>query len=318
MILGVHHVGITVPDLSRALEYQRTGLGLEPDLLFDIEDSDRNRKVMGIGNTAAKVALIRCPNAFLELTQFTEDSRSQLRPRAINEQGIVHYCVQGPEIAPLHKRFGEAGSRFYSDPLDLGTGNDYCYLEDTQNTIIELEGLPWAPTVCEFWLGHVALVTTDIALLADFYSEVFNSGEQPIASFGNNLAMDRMSGLKDVALKGCWIPTSNMLLELWQFEQPATRSRAGIDPVSRPGISHIALEVTDLGDEVERLTVLGMTMFAEPIVGDAASLVYGYDPDGNIIELIELADPASTRSIRQLDHPNMIAELAAAKNNAAA
>ena len=76
-------------------------------------------------------------------------------------------------------------------------------------------------------------------------------------------------------------------LEVFQFSSPAQSPRAASRPVNKYGITHICLEVTDIQSEYERLLAAGMTFHCAPQSQDGSSMVYGRDPDGNVVELIE-------------------------------
>ena len=59
------------------------------------------------------------------------------------------------------------------------------------------------------------------------------------------------------------------------------------------GIAHIALQVTDINDEFERLQTSGMTFHQQPVDLGNSSAIYGRDPFGNIIELYEVTGERS-------------------------
>ena len=58
-------------------------------------------------------------------------------------------------------------------------------------------------------------------------------------------------------------------------------------PVCDHGFTHIALLVTDMDAEYERLTAAGMRFHCPP--GGNTRAIYGRDPDGNVVELMEVA-----------------------------
>ena len=49
----------------------------------------------------------------------------------------------------------------------------------------------------------------------------------------------------------------------------------------------------DLPAEYDRLKAAGMRFNSEPKSIDPIRCVYGRDPDGNVIELLEIPDPAN-------------------------
>ena len=72
----------------------------------------------------------------------------------------------------------------------------------------------------------------------------------------------------------------------------AIRVRASKRQVCNQGITHICIAVSDIAAEHARLSAAGMAFLSPPQdVPGLCRAVYGRDPDGNIVELIE-ADPA--------------------------
>lgn len=76
-------------------------------------------------------------------------------------------------------------------------------------------------------------------------------------------------------------------LEVFQFSSPDPLSQSGNRPVNNHGITHICLEVEDIQGEYERLKAAGMPFNCPPQSQEGSSMVYGRDPDGNVVELIE-------------------------------
>ena len=65
------------------------------------------------------------------------------------------------------------------------------------------------------------------------------------------------------------------------------------------GITHICLDVTDIDEEYERLKAAGMLFHCPPQdVGDGVRCTYGCDPDGNIVEIVEVSNPRSVWSLK--------------------
>jgi predicted enzyme related to lactoylglutathione lyase len=60
--------------------------------------------------------------------------------------------------------------------------------------------------------------------------------------------------------------------------------------VCDPGITHLCFDVVDLDWEYERLSNAGMTFHCSPQdVAAGIRTTYGRDPDGNVVELQEVA-----------------------------
>ena len=80
-------------------------------------------------------------------------------------------------------------------------------------------------------------------------------------------------------------------LELFEYSSPAPRPLDSARRVCDHGYTHICLEVDDVVSEYERLKDAGMTFHgAPPDAQGRLRAIYGRDPDGNVLELLEIAD----------------------------
>lgn len=138
---------------------------------------------------------------------------------------------------------------------------------------------------------HVAVTTPDIDRLIDFYVEAFGFEVIRRGEWGQgNAANDAIVGLRDSAASTAFLRAGNLLIELFQYHAPEGAPNQPNRPPNDAGYTHFCLDVIDIDAEVERLTGLGMT-FNAPVApaGDGPlRAMYGRDPDGNIVELIEL------------------------------
>ncbi|MET0987165.1 MAG: VOC family protein [Steroidobacteraceae bacterium] len=145
-----------------------------------------------------------------------------------------------------------------------------------------------------FGIHHVALSTPDIARLITFYTELLGFEVAYEGGWAAGWeASDRMLEAKGTACKMAMLRSGTAFLELFEFSSPPPRpanpQRTAVDH----GYTHIGLNVRDIEAEYERLKNGGMYFAAPPArLNEIIQAAYGRDPDGNIIELLEISDPA--------------------------
>lgn len=88
----------------------------------------------------------------------------------------------------------------------------------------------------------------------------------------------------------------NAFLKLFQFYSPVPEAVQVRRPVCDHGITHLCLLVTDLDADYDRLLAAGMSFHNVPDPQNRA--VYGRDPDGNVVELLEVLDPSSPMAVK--------------------
>jgi len=141
---------------------------------------------------------------------------------------------------------------------------------------------------------HAAISTPDIDRLTRFYCDAF--GFEKVFDFewsAGVVAFDAMMALEETAARVVMLRTGNSFLEFFEFASPAPASPQGDRPVNDHGITHICIAVDDAVAECARLDALGLRLHCAPIrSGLPVTGTYGRDPDGNVIEILEVSDPA--------------------------
>jgi catechol 2,3-dioxygenase-like lactoylglutathione lyase family enzyme len=114
---------------------------------------------------------------------------------------------------------------------------------------------------------HVAIITSNLARLREFYCEVL--GLRPAGAFeGQNIA---------------FVDAGTTLIEL--VEEPGADGDR-----RRSGWNHLALEVQDVASTYAELSARGIPFDVPPEAfppeGPKLQIAFLHDPDGNLIELV--------------------------------
>ena len=143
---------------------------------------------------------------------------------------------------------------------------------------------------------HVAISTGDIDSLVDWYGRAFGFQVTSRGEWQSGSAViDGIVGLPGSASRTAMMQGGNVYVEMFQYLQPEGRSGGPDRPVNDHGYTHFGLVVADIDAEYERLLGLGMRFNAPPSpkggLGGRLRACYGRDPDGNVIELMEILSP---------------------------
>jgi catechol 2,3-dioxygenase-like lactoylglutathione lyase family enzyme len=138
---------------------------------------------------------------------------------------------------------------------------------------------------------HAAISTPDLDRSIRFYTDVVGCREAWAFSWdAGSEAADAMTGLKDSAARAVMLQLGESYLELFEFSSPVPQSGDAARPVCDHGITHICLQVRNLHEEHDRMKAAGMQFMSPPLTQETGYVVYGRDPDGNVVELIEFTD----------------------------
>jgi len=135
---------------------------------------------------------------------------------------------------------------------------------------------------------HAAISTPDLERCIRFYTETI--GGAVAWEFGwdeGTPEADQVTGLSNSACRAAMLKIGATFLEVFEYTSPPQTERQAQRPVNLHGITHVCLEVTDIHGEYARLKAAGMEFHSAPMAQDGSSMVYGRDPDGNVVELIE-------------------------------
>ena len=141
-------------------------------------------------------------------------------------------------------------------------------------------------------IHHVAISSPDIENLEKFYCEQF--GFRRVSSFDwkdNDQDAALILQVKRSSGKAVIIKLGGIALELLEFHEPESRRKSEDWSVVDHGLTHMCFEVDDCQAEYSRLKAAGMEFHCVPQDDpDGGSYVYGRDPDGNVVEMWQLAD----------------------------
>jgi glyoxylase I family protein len=138
---------------------------------------------------------------------------------------------------------------------------------------------------------HVAIATNDAERMLAFYGDVL--GLEIVIDYtwqDDTVVADRITALRGSSARHIMLRKGNAYFEIFQYFSPQPAQGDPSRRVCDPGITHLCFDVVDLDCEYERLSKAGMTFQCRPQdVGPGVRTTYGRDPDGNVIELQEVA-----------------------------
>lgn len=148
-------------------------------------------------------------------------------------------------------------------------------------------------------IHHTAISTPNLARATDFYRTHF--GYEVIREFAWPRGVETINGvigLADCAAKAVMMRHGDSMLELFEFSHPAPAPQSPDRPACDHGYTHICFHVADVVKEHARLAAAGMRFHCAPQVAGGLAFTYGRDPDGNVIELLQ---------VLEADHPLALA-----------
>ena len=120
MIVGIHHVAIGVPDFARGLAFYRDILGFEVVQTSEFRGTNRLAdQAIGLDVTTAQMAMLKAPNAYIEIWQYSNPDPVDRRSRPC-DYGYPHFALQVDGIQEEYDRLRNAGMEFVGPPVEFG------------------------------------------------------------------------------------------------------------------------------------------------------------------------------------------------------
>ena len=145
-IQGIHHIGVSVPDLARAREFYIDLLGAVEEVPpLSWRDNPFIDAVIGLPGSIADQFMCRLGNTHIEVFEYHAPRSDPQDPdRGVHNFGYTHFALQVDDIVAVSARLAKAGIRFHA-PANPGTITHHA---DGRKT-------GYSATYCRDWFGNV-------------------------------------------------------------------------------------------------------------------------------------------------------------------
>jgi catechol 2,3-dioxygenase-like lactoylglutathione lyase family enzyme len=141
VIDAIHHTGLTVSSLDRALAFYRDALGLE--VVMEQEKAGGYlAEITGYPTAHVRMAHLATPaGQRLELFEYLAP-RGRQSPGEPRDVGITHVCLVVADVHDAYRRLVAAGAEPFSEPVPIDTGANAgafgLYVRDPDGIVLEL------------------------------------------------------------------------------------------------------------------------------------------------------------------------------------
>lgn len=140
-IPGLGHVGLSVNNMQRSLEFYRDIMGMEVTLELDISD-DRQARVIGVPGTKCRIAHLKLGDGVLELFEYYEPSgENKARMMWQYDHGIVHIGFEVDDFRQRADHLKSKGVEFLGEPVEFRPGVWVLYFKGPDGEICELHDI---------------------------------------------------------------------------------------------------------------------------------------------------------------------------------
>lgn len=308
MITAFQHVGMGVRDTDRAYRFYRDLMGFRVKLSDKTSYLEEMAPVIGaVVEMRALMAMNVRGGAAIELIEHTS-TRPQEPPQPV-EWGDIGYLELGLKafrLEDLYLDLKRKGVEFLTPVRTMdqenGKREKYAYLRDPDGLLVQLVEEEGGRRPEVGGVRHVALGVRDLERSLSFYRKVMGFGETLYEFQGSLPEMEPVTGGKETEVvflehrpEG---ESALPLLERALLKLVHTpRYRGKVIYEGRRwgdiGLMEMAFDVSDLPSTVNQVLARGAELYHPPTrvdmgSGTIGSFAYLKDPDGNMVELVEV------------------------------
>ena len=138
MITGMHHSGVVVLDLDRAVKFYSDAVGLKLRGIFEFADAS-TAQVVGYQDVKLKTAEMETPDGqMIEFLQYVYPLAPRRPSQERSLQGASHLAFKVEDIdKALEAMIGRGGIKL-NPPVEESAGVKVCYLQDPEGNWVEL------------------------------------------------------------------------------------------------------------------------------------------------------------------------------------
>ena len=143
-LADIHHLGLTVADIDRSIEFYRDTLGMTLIGRRPCVEEDYVAKQTGYAGVKLGVASFRIRPDSLNSLEIVEYLNHTCEPAdtSTNRPGGTHLCIVVDDLEAAYKDLKLKGVRFKSDPVEImagpNRGGKVIYFFDPDNYVLEM------------------------------------------------------------------------------------------------------------------------------------------------------------------------------------
>jgi len=282
--VNISKIGLSVKDIQKSASFYTEVFNLKQVGSIEKRQASALEIKQGLNGGSRKVLNMKGFNSSLELMEFEPNKKQIKNEFLLQNPGITHVCYQSSIDKPIYARAirnQAVAVSMGNKPINRGYGIRYAYVHDLDKAIFELEEFEKSRFDTELIFGHVAVSTSNIDSLVSFYTTLFGYPPRNRAdNIKNSFALDSVTNIVGMELRGAWFTVGKMNLEIWEFEKPKPLLQKVGRSFQEIGYNKITFDVKNFEEEIARMQKLGFN----PQVNNDRNLALLKDIDGNLLE----------------------------------
>jgi len=139
MITNLEHMGLSVSNLERSIEFYCKNLNCEIIRIIEANPGSMLGKVVGINNCLARIAHLKAGKNMLELFEYIVPKGNKIsKDHKQADLGFIHAGFTSTDARDDYRKMKDNGVRFISEPVEFRPGVWICYFYGPDNEVCEI------------------------------------------------------------------------------------------------------------------------------------------------------------------------------------
>ena len=137
MFTRMDHVGISVKDMEKAIEFYREVIGMEVSL--DREVDAPLAQITGLEGARARIVHMRLGESIVELFDYKHPMGREPRPDHVQaDYGLIHIGFMVEDFQNTYQNLKARGVQFLGEPVEIRPGVYVAYFRGIENEVCEM------------------------------------------------------------------------------------------------------------------------------------------------------------------------------------
>lgn len=137
MFTRMDHVGISVKDMEKAIEFYRDVIGMEISL--DREFDAPLAQITGLENARARIVHMRLGESVIELFDYKHPKGRDLRPdHKQADYGLIHLGLMVEDFQKTYQDLTAKRVQFLGEPVEIRPGVFVAYFRGAEGEVCEM------------------------------------------------------------------------------------------------------------------------------------------------------------------------------------